>query len=1391
MPLIFPPSPLAASPRRLRFARIVAPLVCLVCAAQGATAQVNDPDASVIRLQDLANYHIGFRAPFLNGVQVEDPVPGTLDSAVPIDEQFDLQFVDPLISGQVLGSVVLGGGSATEDLGPSIDVFVDGFAQVEAPDGIGALTGSPNVRSGRVIGGGSDAFASGSLRYRAAIIKLHPDAPDNVEIPISYTTRGQANILEETVLDVVTPRGLVFDDFQAGTATASAQVSFGDNLFEACAGVDCGGLPTEFVEEGSFTLGVFEDLLVSVQGDIEFDMRGLVEAQFDADLNFIGNVVVVPRGDVSAQVLATGPVFSLDPSFQVPFLGGTASATDVLTLAISQGIDFTGSFPITSPFSSGCQPDPSINLAFIGPLADGTAITCTGNDSSGFVAANDELPIRIEEGASVTTRDMQPAFALQGRDNDLTNEGTIATTGDETTGVFFSGPRNDILNKGLIETNGSNSDAIALQVAVPTDGSVGSVVNEGTIRTRGSRSDAVRVEGNNADLRNTNLIETQEQESDAIRIAGNDADILNEGTIRTLSDASDGIAIANEDPVRFEEIPAERATIVNNGTIETRGDLSAALNLFAHDVFVQNAGTIETQGQVAPAIGLVGNEGTLENLGTIETVGGLALGMGAVFQGNTLTNNGTITTAGTEAFGLAAFGAEQTVLNDQLGEISTTGAGAHGIEFGDADAIVLVELIGVALPDDLRISRGDITNLGDVTTEGSQAHGVNLFAIDTTLENRGTIEARGFNAHGVFVDGGSGGAPVDIGGATVLGSNISIVNAGVIRANEDMGGVGVFVNTRGVAIENSTGGVIEDGILMDGSTRIFNSGTINRGIGVAPNEGGTYELRNFAGGTIATGEDGINLLMSDVEFRNEGTVTVTGGSGPALQTGGASARIDIESSGRLTGPADGSGIAVAGADTARVVNSGELTAGSGIGVAFANRLDLVNSGTIVTSGVEGIGIDVLGSDIETLVNSGSVTTSGADATGIRVTDDRQDPLREIDARIVNEGDISTIGRQAHGVLSAVVDPDGRTELIQSGIIVTAGADAHGFVAATGESVVTNTGGISVDGENAAAIFANIQLSGRLTLDNAGTLSAPGIAVSAGAASDAIGNSGRITGDVLLRGGNDSFTARTGSLVEGVVDGGAGTDSLIADFDASESLVGDGFVSFENLRKTGAGVLAYSGDLTVDDTRIDAGTFALATGSTLTSPTLTVAAGATLGGGGTLVGDLAVEPGGIVAPGFSTGTLELLGDMVLAGTLDLELGGLGSGESDLFRVDGSLDVRDGVIRVSFLGGFRPEIGDRVDFLTLSGGVTGLESLDVVSLGLPSGFAFDLSFAPLDGGGSGIILETTAVPEPGLFVLIGLGLAGLAASPSPSPSARPAARSCWTPRRTRGSRVAGSR
>ena len=1378
LPLPPPPPPFAAFPRRRRFSGIVAPLVCvvcLVCAAQGATAQVNDPDASVIRLQDLANYRINFDAPFLNGTRVEDPVPGILNGPVPIDEQFDLSFDSPSISGQVIGTVVLGGGSAAENLGPSIDVTVDGFAEIQAPDGVGSFSGSPSIRSTGGLGGGLETFASGSLSYRAAIIKLHPDAPDSVEIPISYTTVGQATILEETILDVVTPRGRVFDDFGAATATASARVSFGDNLgdnlFEACAGVDCGGLPTEFMEEGSFTLGVFEDLSISVVGGIEFDMRGLVEAQFDAENNFVGNAVVLPRGDVSAQVIASAPVFSLDSSFQVPFLGGTASATDVLTLAISQGIDFTGSFPITSPFSSGCQPDPSINLGFIGPLANGTAITCTGNDSSGVVAFNDELPIRVEEGASVTTRDMQPAFAVRGRDNELTNEGTIATTGDETTGVFFVGPRNDVINEGVIETNGSDSSAVALQVPVPTDGSIGSVVNNGTIRTRGPSSDTVRIEGQNADLRNTGLIEAQRDDSDAIAITGDNADILNEGIIRTLANASDAIAIANEEPGSFEEIPAERATIVNNGTIETRGDLSAGLGLFANDVFVQNAGTIRTQGQVAPAVGLVGNDGTLENLGTIETTGGLGLGMGAVSQGNNLTNNGTITTAGTEAFGLAAFGAGQTVLNDQLGEISTSGTGAHGIEFGDADAIVLVELIGIALPDDLRISRGDITNLGDVTTGGSEAHGVNLFAVDTTLDNRGTIEARGFNAHGVFVDGGSGGAPVDIGGATVFGSsNISIFNSGVIRANEEMGGVSLFVNTSGVAIENSTGGVIEDGILLNGSTRIFNSGTINRGIGRLPIRGGTYELRNFAGGTIATGENGINLLESDVTVRNEGTVTVTGGSGPALQAGGAGAQIDIESSGSLTGPAAGSGIAVAGADRARVVNSGELTAGSGIGVGLADSLDLVNFGTIVTSDVDGIGIDVLNSNIETLLNSGSITTPGANATGIRVTNDREDPFREINARIVNEGDISTIGQQAHGILSAVADPDGRTELIQSGNIVTAGTAAHGFVAALGDAVVINTGGIGVDGPNAAAIFANAFFSGRLTLDNAGTLSAPGIAVSAGAANDVIGNSGRITGDVMLRGGSDTFTARTGGLVEGVVDGGAGTDSLIADFDAGESLVGGGFVDFETLRKEGAGVLAYSGEMAVEDTRVDAGTFALATGSTLTSPTLTVAAGATLGGGGTIVGDIEVEPGGVVAPGFSAGTLEVLGDMILAGTLDIELGGLGSGESDLFRVGGSLDVREGVIRVSFLDGFRPEVGDRVDFLTLSGGVTGLESLDVVSQGLPSGFAFDLSFAPLDGGGSGIILETTAVPEPGLFVLIGLGLAGLAARP-PAASSRP--------------------
>jgi T5SS/PEP-CTERM-associated repeat protein len=84
--------------------------------------------------------------------------------------------------------------------------------------------------------------------------------------------------------------------------------------------------------------------------------------------------------------------------------------------------------------------------------------------------------------------------------------------------------------------------------------------------------------------------------------------------------------------------------------------------------------------------------------------------------------------------------------------------------------------------------------------------------------------------------------------------------------------------------------------------------------------------------------------------------------------------------------------------------------------------------------------------------------------------------------------------------------------------------------------------------------------------------------------------------------------------------------------------------------------------------------------------------------------------GTFAPGFSPATV-YLGSAQYAGTLEIELGGLAQGDSDLLHHSGDL-VLGGVLDVSLWDGFVPMPGSVIDFMTYAGNLSGAFS-DVIN------------------------------------------------------------------------------
>jgi autotransporter-associated beta strand protein len=122
-----------------------------------------------------------------------------------------------------------------------------------------------------------------------------------------------------------------------------------------------------------------------------------------------------------------------------------------------------------------------------------------------------------------------------------------------------------------------------------------------------------------------------------------------------------------------------------------------------------------------------------------------------------------------------------------------------------------------------------------------------------------------------------------------------------------------------------------------------------------------------------------------------------------------------------------------------------------------------------------------------------------------------------------------------------------------------------------------------------------------------------------------------------------------------------------------------------LTKTGTGTLVLTGANTyVGDTTVNAGAL-LVNGSLASGTFLTVASGGTLGGTGTVGSSVTVQPGGTLSPGTSIGTLSVGGNLVLAGSVRVEINKSVSPSNDLVNVTGSIrHTGGGTLIVTNLG-----------------------------------------------------------------------------------------------------------
>ena len=755
--------------------------------------------------------------------------------------------------------------------------------------------------------------------------------------------------------------------------------------------------------------------------------------------------------------------------------------------------------------------------------------------------------------------------------------------------------------------------------------------------------------------------------------------------------------------------------------------------------------------------------------------GTLAITNGATVVGNTVPNP-VLGTLGNVRIGDEAGSTGRVTVDGAGSSFTSTGdlfIGRHGngsLEITNGGAAYAVQgVVGYRTG-----------GVGSVVVDGAgssfNTEGVLLLGSDAnttgsmTIRNGGTVNS-GFANVGleptstatVLVDGAgsiwnsAGGIGVGIDGTSTL----NIRNGGAVSGGFDAIGTGVD-GIGDVVVENAGSRWDNDGLIVGdhgvGSLTIRDGAVVNSGTGSVGRAGSSSGVQTLGDGTVVVEGTGSSWAITGALDVGAAHGTVAVRDGAALASGDAVVgNFYSDRYGNISG--DDASVLIDGAGSSWT-STGTIAAGlDGNGL-----ITVQNGGTITSDGgaiglnarsteasilVDGAGsswtmanlltVGVAGKGLLTVQNQGAVTTgsstigSTAGSEGVVLIDGT--------GALWTNANTMTIGGAGTGALT-----------VQNGADVDAGFALIGLDAGSNGNVLIDGVGSSF----AANLGMNLGSSGNatMTVRNGATAQSSSSIIGSDAGGngtllvDGAGSQWNDTGDMLVGSeGNGTLTLSNGGLasigtlslasdtgstgtlnigtggIAGVLDtvsvsGGAGT--TVVNFnhsdDVSTTIAFLGSLAFNKLG-TGTLLLGGASDYT-GATQVQSGT--LMVEGALGNTTTTVFDGATLGGTGTIAGDVIVNDGATIAPGMSPGTLTVGSLSLSSGSiLDYELGQagvIGSGINDLIEIDGDLTL-DGTMNITDAGGF----GAGVYRLMNYGGSFTDNILDLGAL--PTGFTTD--------------------------------------------------------------------
>lgn len=981
-------------------------------------------------------------------------------------------------------------------------IFVASF------DGTSGVTGDITVHSKTIQ-------TSGSLSH-GILVGGAADPGYQFRAPSPYAGTGTLTVTSESIAaNGAGARGIVLDHAGAITLTSGAIDAQAGGIYMWA------GSTVDITSDTLITRGGPGVIVYGQGGDVRLD-AGTTEVGADGD---VGIYVETTSGDIAitADRTVTDGIqpasgFTADGISGVSSRGGNVTI-DSGILSVKGNAAFgiygstAGTVSITSDqiATSGLQGTAIWAGGSAGATIDSNSIVTSGNDALGIRArsANGDV--------SVTSASIQ-------------------TSGNGATGIFVptsvsggSIMAGDIMiDSGTIQTSGTNASGIV--VANVTSPAYGLRAAQGGTGALSITSDIIAADGAGGlgivvdhsgpiTIQSGAITSGESGAGGGIYVWAGDTVDITSGSVTTPN----GPGIVVYGGVGDVKI-GSGTTLVGAG-----GDVGVFARTTTGDIAITAGTTTTTRLDV------------LTGQFTADGVTGISVGGGNVSIAADVTS-----VAGTSAWGVTASTSGTAAITSN--KVTTTGADGVAI-YGRGDS-------GIAIAS------------GDVTTSGARGHGIQAVATSgsITIDSTGAVAVSGGGAAGVQARSGSGAIDVAVNAVTATGGGASAVDlassgggnialdvsgevsvagagqfAGALLNNTGdlavtMGATGSLTGSgsglvaqrgalvldnagtiRGNGTRASLSAVPEAGVRVQSSAVIQNSGTISgHDYGIVTTQLGTP---NPDGGTSFA------WFSVDTQVTNSGTIRGDNDDGVALYGGGT-----VRNSGRIEGLAGANADGVQlqwypGVDSGRaqigtIVNEpGGQISGARYGVILAGGGTIDNAGAIEggTTGVVLVSQN-FADKTGNLTNSGTIQSR--DGSGVLID--------LASATLVNSGRIDT------GNLG--IDAKGDLSLTNSGVVVSAGY----AVQSSNPLQLDNSGSITSNGSSA------IVAGQGGTIVNRGTIFGVEPAVFAGGAT-LLDNAGRIEGAngvaAILSAGDDRLILRTGSSIEGVVDGGAGRDSV--------------------------------------------------------------------------------------------------------------------------------------------------------------------------------------------------------------------------------------------------------